>query len=62
MDIAWSRSNESVTLSAHTVSTARRVIADDCDPYWHWRKSQWMHEQGTESQGKKHKVIMYALE
>ena len=32
------------------------------DGPWGWRKSQYLHEQGTESQGKKHKVIMYTLE
>lgn len=34
----------------------QRSIADVCDPSWHWRKSQKMHEKGTG-----HKVIMYNL-
>lgn len=40
----------------------QRVIADHCQSCWHWRKSQRLHEQGTESQGRKHKVIMFTLE
>lgn len=39
----------------------QRVIGDVSGP-WHWTKSKWLHENGTESQGKKHKVIMYTLE
>lgn len=35
----------------------QRVIANDCDPHWHWRKSQVMHERGTG-----HKTIMYTIE
>lgn len=35
----------------------KAVIADDCSPYWHWRKSQRLHEQGTG-----HKVIMFRYE
>lgn len=34
----------------------QRVIADICDPYWSWRKSQVMHERGSG-----HKTIMYKL-
>jgi len=34
-----------------------RVIADDCSPYWHWRKSQVMHERGTG-----HKTVMVTYE
>ena len=34
-----------------------RMIADNCDPYWHWRKSQAMHERGAG-----HKVVMVAYE
>lgn len=29
---------------------------------WHWTKSKWLHENGTESQGKKHKVILVGIE
>lgn len=34
----------------------QRVIADECQTCWHWRKSQLMHEQGTG-----HKTIMYRI-
>lgn len=34
----------------------QRVIADICDPCWHWRKSQKLHENGTG-----HKTITYKL-
>lgn len=35
----------------------QRVIADNCQTCWHWRKSQGLHERGTG-----HKTIMYRLE
>jgi hypothetical protein len=34
----------------------QRVIADDCQTVWHWRKSQMLHERGTG-----HQTIMYKV-
>lgn len=36
-------------------------VFNDITP-WHWTKSKWLHENGTESQGKKHKVILVGIE
>ena len=35
----------------------QRVIADETQWQWHWRKSQKLHEQGSG-----HRTIMYSLE
>lgn len=29
---------------------------------WDWTKSKWLHEDGTASRGKKHKVILVGIE
>jgi hypothetical protein len=32
-------------------------VFDELQPFWHWRKSQYMHERGTG-----HKMVMFKIE